>query len=493
MAPPDPPYKVHEKLMKTRSYKPTTPSSEQIQGISKTMTQRTPQTAPRGRSRGGKTPNQTGLPAGGASATKPTGTIPKTVLNPVVNPKAAQNESDPLTLEGKRVNNILNNNLGTSSMEDLRGAGDNTEPQTPAPQNQNTGGLPSIPEKIDPNPELLYELQQCRAIIKQLTLQCQAKQNTERPRYENSASSVYQQPQRTYVEQGSDSDSSHISNVSQRTSQVGARNPNRVQDRGFVRCEIGKWPIKFKGGNGVKFFKKVNKLQASYGYSDETIFKYFHLLLEGHAMEWYWQYSDQYPDANYAHFKSEFVRVFRPIETDMALVSQMYARKQGKDSFDSFYNDIVDLNFSLKEPLSDIQLIEILRNNVDDEVRQRIFTFQTRDRIQFYHTANLAYKDVCKSREKRRPFVDSRFSKKSVNEIDFDEMSPNEIEEVSVKFNNWKSKRASMKCFNCNSGDHLLAKCPEEIDRFFCFRCGKDGVATPKCPNCTLNLRRGVE
>lgn len=203
-------------------------------------------------------------------------------------------------------------------------------------------------------------------------------------------------------------------------------------------------------------------------------------------MEWYWQFSDEYPDSNLHHLKAEFLRVFKPTETDMSLISTMYTRRQGKDTFDKFYNDIVEKNFTLKEPLNDEQIIEILRTNMDDEVRQRIFTLETSDRILFYHKARKAYEDVCQSREKRK-FVG--FGNRKINEIDFEELLSPEIEEISAKLKSWKLKRNTLQCFNCKSEDHLLARCPEEITRFFCFRCGLEGYASPKCPNCNLNIR----
>lgn len=148
------------------------------------------------------------------------------------------------------------------------------------------------------------------------------------------------------------------------------------------------------------------------------------------------------------------------------------------------------MNFSLKVPLPDTQLIEILRTNMIDEIRQRIFTFETRDRIKFFHKANQAYSDVCCSREKKKPFQDYRTPKR-IHEVDFEDMSLLEIEEIDARLNHWKSQRAQRKCFNCHQIGHLLSDCPEEISRFFCFKCGLDGYATPKCPNCTPKANRG--
>lgn len=264
------------------------------------------------------------------------------------------------------------------------------------------------------------------------------------------------------------------------------------QRKHYVKCEMQSWPIRFSKGNGIKFWKRIEKLQRSYEYDDEMIFKYFHLLLQGHALEWYWQFCDEYENSNLKHLKTEFCRVFTTIESDMTLVSSMYSQRQGRDTFEKFYNDIIDKNFNLKDPLSDEQIIEILKTNMDDEVRQRIFTFETTDRIKFFHKANKAYLDVCQMREKKKSFYDNKFGRK-IHELDFDEFSSHEIEEISAKINNWKFKKSNLKCFNCQSDKHLLAKCPEDITRFFCFKCGLDGYATPKCPSCNLNQHRSAE
>ena len=221
--------------------------------------------------------------------------------------------------------------------------------------------------------------------------------------------------------------------------------------------------------------------------------KYFHLLLKGRAARWFWNYCGNYEELNFAHLKVELQRHFKSVETDMSLTTKMYERKQNNDSFEDFYYDIIDINSSMRNPLSDPQLIEILRNNMLDEVRSRIFTYDTRDKTQYFYQANLAYKDYIRSKE-RKP-KETGFSNyrnpnpRRVHEIEFDDLSSGEIEEITTKLNNWRAKRV-MKCFNCFSEDHLLKECPEDITRFFCFRCGLEGYATPKCPNCNLNSRR---
>lgn len=170
----------------------------------------------------------------------------------------------------------------------------------------------------------------------------------------------------------------------------------------------------------------------------------------------------------------------------------MNDRKQGSDSFSDFYYDILDLNLSRKKKLDDSELIEILRRNMDPEVRQRIFTYETKDKVKFFEKACEAYDDVMKSRkEKEAPKNYPKFQRR-VQEIDYDELSGGEIEEIINKLNNAKLKRANLKCFNCGKEDHLLRKCPVPITRFFCFVCGLEGVVYPQCPDC-LKRKGGAD
>lgn len=165
-------------------------------------------------------------------------------------------------------------------------------------------------------------------------------------------------------------------------------------------------------------------------------------------MECYWQFSDEYELSNLNHLKSKFSKVFKPRESDMSLISAMCSKKQGRDSLEKFFNDLVDINFSLKKQFPDMQIIESFKSNMDtDIVRKMIFTYETCERINFFHKVNQAYHDVCETLEKRKHFYDYKTQWK-VNEIYFDQMSINEIEEITGKFNNWETKR-TLKCFNC--------------------------------------------
>lgn len=396
--------------------------------------------------------------------------------------------------------NLQNNSFIPGSMEDLRGA--HSVPYDT---------LSTIPTQqrniaVDPNPGLLAELNKCKQLIRELLTQRDSvtkhqptqvrNSRTNSPRYSDpdlrtrNMDPRTQRPNSRDVRFPEEDDSASGSEHSYTA--IPSRSDSRTNSHRYYRpCEMEKWPIKFSSGDGLKFWEKVERCQRTYGYDDNTVYKYFYHLVQGQALNWYWQYVTEYKESNLAHLKIEFIRVFKSRLSDATIISDMYNKKQGRDTFERFYNDLIDMNFTLRKPLPDSQIIEILRNNMDDETRVRIFTYETQDRVNFFHKANQAYHDVCNLRDKRRKFSEYR-SPQKINEIDFEEMSQNEIEEISEKLNNWKTRR-TLTCYNCKSPDHLLAKCPEDITRFFCFKCGLDGYASPKCPNCLLKGQRSAQ
>lgn len=483
--PPSPPnLRSKSKTQNTVSQNPPDPSKP-----SKTV--RTPLSS-RGRGRGAgvatpasrNLPSLSGLPS--ASMSNNNGTLPKTTI--------PRTSAVPLEVEAQRVNQMIDGHraaaIASNSIEDLLG-------NLQAPQTHH---------------ELSEELRQCKRKIQEMTLQMQAKNeqpqdllsipvpSQQRQTIPNSNSlrfaNVAQNPgtasnNRNPPVLRSLASSAHSEENSEESDQYDPP-PRRVRQP-LPRCDMEKWKLRFSSGNGTKFWKRMERLQACYGYDNDTVLRHFHELLDGHALDWYHQVFDQYDITTLLQLKQEFLRTFKPRESDLMIISAMYNRKQNNDSFENFYNAIVDMNFTLQKPLPDEQLIEILRTNVTDEIRQRIFTFETKDRIRFFHKANQAYQDACQSslREKKRPIQDYRFAKK-INEIDLEELTLGEIEELTSNLAKWQSKRTSRSCFNCKSLDHLLRDCPNEITRVFCFKCGKEGVYSFKC-ECSLNHPRGVE
>lgn len=428
------------------------------------------------------------------SATNSAGTIPKST-EPIQRHANPSSSAAHLEDEARRINHLLDGGAAAisapsavNSMQDLLG-------------DLNT---------LQTQQSLMEELLACKRKIKEMTLAMQAsdaplndihslktsvsktKDLSHEHGFENS-SIRRTRPKpvlSTISSSGNSSEESDHFDPPSRRERRRFDSPPRRETRPPLRCDMEKWKLRFSSGNGAKFWKRMERLQSCYGYDDDQVFRHFHELLDGHALDWYHQIFDEYDITTLTQLKQKFLRTFQPRDSDLKIISRMYNRKQDHDTFEFFYNDIIDMNFTLSKPLPDSQVIEILRTNVSDEIRQRIFTFETKDRIRFFHKANQAYNDVVSSRDKKRSFQDLRSSRK-IHEIDLDTLTLGEVEELSSNLTKWQNKRSNRTCFNCHSTEHFLAGCPEDITRIFCFKCGKEGYYSPKCP-CRLNQSRGA-
>lgn len=305
-----------------------------------------------------------------------------------------------------------------------------------------------------------------------------------------------------------------------------ARRSRRAQPR---TCnEMDKWGFKFdnlKGGLSVKaFLFRVNTLKNTYEYRSEDVCKYFHVLLRGEPLDWYYQMLSSEPNPSWQTLQAKLLDRFKSNQTDLKIIRQMQNRRQGKESFESFYNDICSLNHSMEYPKSDKEIISILRENMDDLIRQRIFATETTSLTKFLHICNDAYDDVCRFRQTRKDFYNQRSHK--VSEIDeismdddievleaklknaqrkrsqshvnrsinIDELSLDEIDEIFKQTKAHKTKtNEKLTCYNCEKSGHGFMFCPLDRVGIFCYKCGKKEVKTSNCPKCKLLNSKGSE
>lgn len=287
---------------------------------------------------------------------------------------------------------------------------------------------------------------------------------------------------------------------------------------------MDKWNIRFdnlQGGLSIKsFLFRVKTLKNAYGYSSEHVCKYFHLLLSGEPLNWYYQFLGKHRRVDWKKLKREMLERFKTSQSDLKISNKMQNRKQGKDSFEAYYNEVCAMNHSLDFPKSDEEIISILRENMDDGIRQRIFACQTTNLTKFLHLCNDAYDDVCKVRQYRKEYFNSRSNK--INEIDqisldddldvleaklsklraskpkeigkpkihpclhIYELSLDEIDEVFKQTKIHKLRNNdNLTCYNCFKKGHGFVFCPEEKLDVFCYRCGKRDYKTINCPKCS--------
>lgn len=298
--------------------------------------------------------------------------------------------------------------------------------------------------------------------------------------------------------------------------------PNR---RNFFnkRNEMDKWNIRFdnlQGGLSIKtFLFRVKTLKNAYNYSSDHVCKYFHILLSGEPLNWYYQFLGKHRRVVWKTLKREMLDRFKTNQSDLKISNRMQNRKQGKDSFEVYYNDICAMNHSLDFPKSDEEIISILRENMDDAIRQRIFSCQTTNLTKFLHLCNDAYEDVCRVRQTRNYFnsrpskiseidqisldddielLEAKLSKLRASKskevqtpkvnpfINVDELSLEEIDEIFKQTKTHKLRNNDrLTCFNCHKVGHGFMFCSEDKVGLFCYRCGTRDVKTINCPTCS--------
>lgn len=252
-----------------------------------------------------------------------------------------------------------------------------------------------------------------------------------------------------------------------------------------------KWNIKFNGNNekmAVEFFvdhiaylKNVNDVPW------EQVFTHFHSFLEDIALKWFLRYKKTQTVLNWDKMREEMITRFRGAETDESIWCKITNRKQeDRETFDKFYNSILDLHDRLADQLSDAQMIGILRNNLKHETQKCLVAVVPANLNEFVNkcrqTDNLLYPHLYKQYQ---PFT------KKVSEIEshtcYDEKSF-DVEAFAHKRSQNFPTSPNAKCWNCDKLGHSYQIC-EEVRKIFCYLCGYKNVTCKNCPKCSQNFQ----
>lgn len=243
------------------------------------------------------------------------------------------------------------------------------------------------------------------------------------------------------------------------------------------------WKVIFDGVGCVSdFLFKIDTLCLRNKCSHQQLLDNFHIFLSGRAETWYWFFIKQNPTANYPFLKFSITKEFGTLEKDHDVVIRMSLKKQGpRESYDEFHSAIVAMNSRLGNPMTDTQLIDILKKNLNPGLRYILFNSNHTNLEDFREAARKAEKLLWENKN-QYPLLPSQ---RHVNEIKLDEginKSDNDpqIEALQLKR---KTDYSRILCWNCTSYGHSYIYCPEEKRNLFCFKCGEKGVTTPKCPN----------
>lgn len=277
-----------------------------------------------------------------------------------------------------------------------------------------------------------------------------------------------------------------------RTSDDNDNNSNNNNSRLYTNFDtnvkIEKWKITYDGSGSISdFLFKVETLCARTRCSDEHLLSNFHVLLEGKAQQWYWLFTKQNRNVTFQTLRHAITKEFGKLETDHEILLKLSSRKQQiKESYDDFHTAIVTENLRLQTPLPDSTIIDIIKRNLNSNLRFLLFNVQTQNLNEFRDTARKAEKVIKETKFQNT----STTNFKNINEVtfsldeteDFNITDP-QIDAIKISDRKTKYDYSNIQCWNCMSLGHSYIYCSQEIRKPFCFKCGTKGVLTPACPN----------
>lgn len=262
-------------------------------------------------------------------------------------------------------------------------------------------------------------------------------------------------------------------------------NQSFVLNSSHSNINLEKWKISFDGSGSVSdFLFKVETLRMRSKCSDEHLLSNFHVLLEGKAEKWYWLFSKQNRDITFDLLRHAITKEFGHLESEYEILLKLSSRKQQyKESYDDYHTYIVSQNLRLKNPLPDSSLIDILKKNLNSNMRFLLFSSEPKSLNDFRDSARKAEK-VLRDNKSQTPIT---FQNRNISEIgiSFDEAdeSDPQLEALQISKRRNKFDYSNIQCWNCMSYGHSYIYCSQEIKQPFCFKCGQKGVLTPKCQN----------
>ncbi|XP_065356327.1 uncharacterized protein LOC135950718 [Calliphora vicina] len=250
------------------------------------------------------------------------------------------------------------------------------------------------------------------------------------------------------------------------------------------KVDLSKWGIKFDGStksmSAEDFIFRVDVLRQDYSCPFNELLRSFHVLLEGPALDWYWNLRKLTAIQSWEDLGRAFLTQFKRYESEFQLQKQIMDRRQlPQESFESFYNGVMKLRNQQRTPYTERDLVEIMKSNLKPSLSHLLFSVTTSSLNEFCQQAKRAENLI---NSQRQTFQSRQPVPARVHELQLGDEVPVSILEIDALATN-----SRYICWNCKQSGHSFMNCPSPNRRIFCFRCGRDNVVTPKCPKCQGN------
>lgn len=272
-----------------------------------------------------------------------------------------------------------------------------------------------------------------------------------------------------------------------------------------ITAIISSWNLKFDGSpTGLtveEFLYRVRSLTNDTFNGDFTpIVKNLNVLLNGKAKDWYWRYRKQIDVFNWDDFCEAMKCQYRDFKSSFDIREEIRNRKQKVgETFDAFYDSISSIMDRLHSPMSEMELIEIIRN-LRPEIRQEILYIPVHS---ISHLRKLVQmRELFLNDEyvrKNLPYrIQNNFvPKKHISEINFSDDNQNyQSSDVSEnEINALQLHDKVVRCWNCDELGHFWDDCLKGRN-IFCYGCGAKNTYKPQCPKCSsrkINLPKNLK
>lgn len=261
---------------------------------------------------------------------------------------------------------------------------------------------------------------------------------------------------------------------------------------------IRRWGLIFEASpNGMpvgEFIFRLEHLRQTYQVPWQDVLRDFHTLVEGRAKEWYWTFIRTRGSTDWPNLRYALQQRFQSRRSNFEREQELRERRQKSgESIDDFLQAMFALRSRLEVPVSDHDLIRIIKVNIRDGISRIIYPIWITDleklREECHDAERLLSSRWARSQTTTEPVGRSR-ERYQVHEALHEDkqvptaIAPDESVEALSRPRGSSADSSMLTCWNCAQRGHTFWECEATVRNVFCYKCGLPGVVLPKCPKC---------
>uniref|UniRef100_A0A1I8PZ74 CCHC-type domain-containing protein n=1 Tax=Stomoxys calcitrans TaxID=35570 RepID=A0A1I8PZ74_STOCA len=273
-------------------------------------------------------------------------------------------------------------------------------------------------------------------------------------------------------------------------------------DRDRMRIRIDKLGLVFDGtsrGLGVEdFVYRLEHYQRQYAIPWEEVIRDFPLVVTGPAESWYWLFQKTHRFHDWQELKHCLLSQYQSSRSNFEILTDLAQRKQQlNESIDVFFHIMGQMRAKLIQPVSEYDMIKIMKKNVKESIGRIVYPIQVSSMEQLRIECNEAERNFPRRDVRNMPPPNRPI--RQINELCHEPPEYlSETEYESIDYNEvaafQTNRQSAISCWNCRQAGHGFRDCDSTVRSLFCYKCGKPGFTTPKCPVCQQgNPNKGVD